>query len=106
MKKSIVFFIGVVFVLTACHKNSVPTITTRKKDPPPPISATLPVKPDMDAGKTIFIVHCGRCHDLPDPFKYTAPRWESILKTMIPRAKLNREEAVHIRAYINANAGH
>jgi hypothetical protein len=28
---------------------------------------------------------CARCHDPKDPTEYTAPRWESILKSMAPK---------------------
>ena len=61
------------------------------------------VKPDMAMGKIIFTNRCGRCHDLPDPVQFTAQRWEGILKTMIPRARLDKEQEIHVTAFIKAN---
>ena len=90
-------------VLSACSKKTLPVIATRTIDPPPPVSPVINVKPDMETGKAIFTSRCNRCHDLPELAKYKAERWDGILKIMMPRARLNREQEVHIAAYIKAN---
>ncbi len=56
------------------------------------------------AGKIIYANRCGRCHGLKNTESYTLQRWENILKTMIPKAKLNDEEAKQVTAYVMANA--
>ena len=104
MKKIILVFVIVACALSACHKKAIPTITTRKTDPPPPISGTVDIKPDIGAGKTIFTARCSRCHDLPAPAKYTVQRWEVILKLMLPKARLSEEQEIHVTAYIKKNS--
>jgi cytochrome c5 len=89
----------------ACTKKSLPTITARTSEPSRPVTAsTADIIPDLETGKTIFTNRCGRCHGLPEPAKYTSQRWETILATMIPRARLDKEQEVHITAYLKANA--
>lgn len=104
MKK--VFFILTIILslITACHKKAVPTITDRTTDPPPPVSPVINVTPGLEAGKTIFNNRCARCHGLPELNKYNAEKWESILTTMIPRARLDKVQEVHVKAYVLANA--
>ena len=104
MKKTIFLLIVVAGIIQACQKKGIPTIADRTIDPPKPESPVANVKPDMEAGKTIFTTRCAKCHDLPDPAKFTADRWDGILRTMIPRAGINRVQEVHITAYIKANA--
>jgi mono/diheme cytochrome c family protein len=56
------------------------------------------------AGQTLYTNRCGRCHGLKNTENYTQQRWENILKTMIPKARLNDEEAKQVTAYVLANA--
>lgn len=93
----------------ACHKKAVPQITARTEFPPAPSSGRIPSagnSPEaIAAGKIIFETKCNRCHDLKEAQVYTANRWTSILKTMIPRARLNEEQARQLTSYVMANAG-
>ena len=103
MKKTAFVIITIASIILACNKKTIPTISDRTTDPPKPESPVANVKPDLAIGKTIFTTRCARCHDLPDPAKYTAERWDGILRTMIPRAGVNRVQEVHVAAYIKAN---
>jgi mono/diheme cytochrome c family protein len=58
----------------------------------------------IEAGHTVYTSKCGRCHGLKDPANYTAERWEPILKSMAPKARLSDEETAQVRAYVQANA--
>lgn len=89
--------------MQACQKKTLPNITTRTTEPAKPVSIVADVMPDVAKGKIIFSNRCGRCHDLPDPVQYTSPGWDGILKSMIPRARLDKEQEIHVTAYINAN---
>ena len=66
--------------------------------------ASTPRQAHIAMGKIVFTNRCGNCHDLPKPEQYTTQRWEGILSYMIPRARLNEEQGVHVTAYLKANA--
>lgn len=55
-------------------------------------------------GHTIFENNCANCHKLKEPETRTAVQWNSIIKRMIPRAKLSDEDGKLVRAYVIANA--
>lgn len=97
-----------IVILLACQHQSIPVITDRKAEKPKRIvSVYAPpgtVTADTSAGKTLFMASCSRCHGLPEIRLYREPRWEGILLTMIPKTRLNEEQAVHVRAYVLANA--
>jgi hypothetical protein len=89
------------FIILACHKKGIPTITARQDKP---LSwQTENFVTDIDAGRMTFIAKCKRCHVQPDPLTYNAQRWDGILSVMIPRARLTKEEANNVTAYIKAN---
>lgn len=88
----------------ACTHKSLPEITSRRTESLKKDNSTKAVIPDMNIGKTVFISRCGKCHDLPLPEQFTAQRWEGILSYMIPKARLNNEQGVHVTAYLKANA--
>lgn len=100
MKKATILFATISLFILACHKKAVPTFSTRSID----ITATANNKtPDIEAGKTVFTARCNRCHDLPDPSKYNAQRWDGILGVMTSRARLTKEETDNVTAYVKAN---
>ncbi|MBL1410594.1 c-type cytochrome [Sphingobacterium faecale] len=55
-------------------------------------------------GNAIFKNSCGSCHKLKQPETQTAEKWNSIIKRMIPKAKLSDEEGKLVRAYVIANS--
>jgi mono/diheme cytochrome c family protein len=58
----------------------------------------------ISAGQNIYINRCGRCHYLKTVQDYTSQQWDNILKRMIPKAKLNKEEAEQVTAYVMEHA--
>jgi len=101
-------FLILTILITACHNKAVPVIPSRTEFPPAPKSSAHPVvenSPEaIAAGKMIFETRCNRCHDLKVVDVYTAERWTTILQTMIPRARLNEEQAKEVKSYVMANA--
>jgi cytochrome c5 len=106
MKRTVVSLIAITALIISCQKKTVPVISERKKQPAgPEIAApSATIIPDTSTGKIVFINRCGKCHGLPEPDQFTAKRWDGILSYMIPRAKLNNEQGVHVTAYLKANA--
>jgi hypothetical protein len=100
------FFIMVIIFLS-CQRKTTPVITERTSFPEPPKSTSPVVEANtpefIAAGKVIYTGKCSRCHDMKEPSAYSAERWPSILKSMIPKAKLNSEQASQLTAYVMAN---
>jgi mono/diheme cytochrome c family protein len=108
MKKFVIISFVYTIVIVACHKKTVPEIASRTEFPTAPKSNQSDVienSPEaIAAGKIIFETRCNRCHELKDANGYTTDRWGTILKTMIPRARLNDEQAKQVTSYVMANA--
>ena len=101
-KIALIFLLSALF---ACQRKAIPVITERKDAPSPkPVLVKETIVADTAAGRQIFMARCGRCHGLPDPIQYTAKRWETILASMIPRSRINKEQALHLTAFVNTNA--
>lgn len=98
-----------VLIVVACQKKAVPVISERKRQPPPEVVTTFPppatIAPDTAIGRMVFVNRCGKCHGLPEPAQFNFEKWEGILVSMMPKAKLNEAQKIHIRAYIKENAG-
>ena len=72
---------------------------------PPPNAPKGPEKPsELEMGRSVYTSNCTKCHAAKNVKNYTFARWESILKTMVPNAKLTTEEESYLVAYIRANA--
>jgi cytochrome c5 len=103
MKKIISLFIAGITIITACQKRAVPVITSRTTEPAAPkADETKPA--DATAGQVVYNNRCGRCHGLPETGKYTTRRWETIMASMAPRARLDKQQTMDVTAYVNANA--
>lgn len=60
-------------------------------------SATLA---DLQAGRSIFINSCGKCHSLYSPDSYTAANWKSIVPNMASRAGLSATQTAQVTKYV------
>lgn len=103
MKIPFIAILSVLIVLLSCQKKAIPVITARKVEPSAPKMEELSA-PDLQKGKQLFANRCGRCHGLPDPVQYTEKRWETIMVLMAPKAKLSKQEQVHVTAWVKENA--
>lgn len=72
---------------------------------PPPSAPKAPEKgSEVDLGKSVYASKCNKCHAAKNVSRYTLVQWETILKVMVPNAKLTAEEESYLYAYIKANA--
>jgi cytochrome c5 len=108
MKPLVLIILVFLLAAEACQKKSVPVIAERKTRPYRKVFSTYSppgsVAADTVAGKMIFMARCNRCHAIPEPQQYTSSRWEVILEGMLPKAGIEKENRVHVRAYLLANA--
>lgn len=103
MKATVTILILAIIVF-ACHRKTVASsdniiisnkTNTERKVANPEVAS---------AGQTVYANRCGRCHGLKKTENYTTQQWENILKSMIPKAKLNDDEAREVTAYVLEHA--
>lgn len=114
MKKAIVIFslLAVSFAMVKCspkaNKATTATTTTTATEATPTevatSTSTAPSAAQIESGKALYTNKCGTCHGLKDPVKYTQESWKHILKSMIPKAKLNEADGNLVTFYVMANA--
>lgn len=103
MKTSIAILV-LALVVFACHRKTVASsdniVISNKTN-----TETKVAEPEVaSAGQTVYTNRCGRCHGLKKTENYTTQQWSNILKSMIPKAKLNDDEAKQVTAYVMEHA--
>lgn len=94
MKKGLLVSLTIVlFITVACH-SSVKVGDTKYR------------KSDATAGQAIYDAggKCTKCHKPKNVGAYTPEKWTGILNKMIPKAKLNDNEAKLVTAYVMLHA--
>jgi|SRR6185369_555788 len=116
MKKILFLSLLIGVIIIACSRKTVatkePVIPQREATITPIINNTPAVssttvatdETTISLGKTVFESRCGRCHGLKNVGDYTEQRWDGILRTMAPRARLTEAETQQVAAYLKANA--
>ena len=117
MKRTISVSLVIALVIIACSRNTIaskePVIPRRETSTTStPDSTTTVSQPTVELtdavsialGKTIFETRCGRCHGLKNTADYTSQRWEGILRSMTPKARLTQTEIQQVTAYVKANS--
>ena len=103
MKKVLALSVFIVIITAACHKKAVPATTQTAPEPAP--TAVVSTDPAViEAGHAVYTTKCTKYHALKVVDNYTADRWTGILKSMIPKAKLDDTESGQVTAYVMANA--
>ena len=111
MKKfSVIFFMAL--AVLACQRKTIAesdiilsnktTATEKPKASKVELNATASEMAKQ--GSVVFSNRCGKCHALKPVAKYSSTEWDNILKSMIPKAKLNEAEAKQVTAYVMEHA--
>ncbi|NVO21661.1 MAG: hypothetical protein HXX13_18320 [Bacteroidetes bacterium] len=87
------------FAATGCQKDNSATSSALYVPSASDVtnSATLA---DLQAGRTLYINHCGDCHELYLPESFSATQWRSILPNMTPRTNLTSAEVSLVTKYV------
>ena len=110
MKRLLSLLLLLAIIMIACSKKTVATkevATESAQAVQPETSKSTGEVADVNliaAGKTIYETKCTRCHGMKPTDFYTPERWDGILKTMVPKAKLTEGETEQVTAYVKANA--
>ncbi|MEP6675970.1 MAG: cytochrome c [Ferruginibacter sp.] len=110
MKQPIAILILLLF-FTACHKRVIPvtsassgsTIISSRETAQASETAVTPTvtnSSEILAGNKLYRANCGKCHELKDPGSYKKDRWNSIMITMAPKAKLDDKQKSLVLAYV------
>jgi cytochrome c5 len=101
MKKTITI-LSMALIVAACHRKTAASADTAAAEK---LKTEAAAHAELVAqGKTVYTNRCGRCHGLKDATAFTTEEWDGILKSMIPKAKLNETEAQQVTAYVKAQA--
>ena len=111
MKKIVSVLVVLAITFIGCSKKTVATKDVGTKGATeavqPETSTSAVDAPDANllaAGKTIYETRCTRCHGMKSLNIYTPERWDRILESMVPKAKLTESETQQVTAYVKANA--
>ena len=111
MKKLLSALLILSLIVIACSKKTVATkdnaINTSAETPSAETSKSNAEVTDaslLAAGKAIYETKCTRCHGMKPTTFYTADRWNGILKSMVPKARLTETETQEVTAFVRANA--
>jgi cytochrome c5 len=106
MKKAITI-VSLALLVFACSRKTTNTAQTTTPAPTT-TETTATVNAEhaamVEQGKTVYTTRCNRCHALKDVTAYTTTRWDGILKSMVPKAKLDSTQAQQVTAYVMENA--
>lgn len=106
MKKilSILTIGGTLLIMANCTPKVASNVA--EKDPVPTKAQVLASfsEDQLNKGKTLYIDRCAKCHKLFPEDSRTPVQWNSILKKMIPKAKLNYDDGKLVRAYLIAHS--
>lgn len=56
----------------------------------------------LQAGHTLYMNNCGKCHALVAPPNRTIDQWNKILPKMFPKTRLTEDEQAKVRTYVMA----
>ncbi len=106
MKKTIVIIgaVATTMLLTQCAKKTSPG--SKKMTPAEEVAAVKShyTEDQIAKGQPIFEANCGKCHDLRQPPEFTVHQWDKILPDMSSKAKLSKDDAGVLRAWVITKA--
>ena len=98
------FIIGVFALAFAYGCTAKKAVTPNKEEDVvlvEPVKEKLVITAEVIAeGKSLYGMHCAKCHKLYDPKEYSAQEWTPIVLRMQKKAKISDEQREKIYAYL------
>jgi hypothetical protein len=60
---------------------------------------------ELEAGRTLLLQKCGRCHAVPHPNRYAAVDWPAKVDDMTERSKIDPAQRTSIELYLMTMSG-
>jgi hypothetical protein len=92
--KKIIIYSTTLLTLTACNPKTTEAFEIKKTETPLPEGA-------IAEGNSLYLAHCGKCHDLPVISKYSKEKWQKIVPSMAKEAKLDATQENKILSFVN-----
>ena len=97
---SATFKVALVTMLFAgCSKNIATSTDTLYTPTVADVTSTATLA-DLQAGRSVYINSCGRCHGLYSPDSYSASSWKTIVPGMASKAGLSATETTQVTKYV------
>lgn len=87
--------VGILYACGTQQTGNVAKTETSTTSNPSQIST----KNNLAEGKSLFENSCAKCHDLPDPKKFTGDQWKMVVNSMKGKAHLSEEQADLVYQY-------
>lgn len=103
MKKLLILPVAAALIVSCKSKTTANTAPTKAETvaKSPTTTGTKRLSAEMLAeGKTIYENSCAKCHDLPNPAKYSDTKWVGIMNAMAPKAKLTAAQSEKVYDYV------
>ena len=94
----------VVTAPTVPDKPKSEEVVPAKEETKPVIAGANDTDPNLIAGRIIYTGKCAKCHAAKPVEEFTATRWDGILRSMIPKARLGFDESAQVTAYVKAHS--
>ena len=91
----------VVAGLTGCQLLPVDPATAAPPLMPPSTIADSWTTESLQTSRALYITKCSRCHKFHNPADYSDDEWNGWMKKMTRKARLNAEQEVALRAYLD-----
>ena len=95
MKSKVLIYLGA-FALIFAFSSCSPKVTSDTKG----ASMSFPTA-EIEAGYTLQVQYCVKCHKLKKVTKYSREQWDKILPAMAKKAKITAEQEASINDYVN-----
>jgi len=90
---------AILFLFVSCSKSLTNNTDSLYVPTTADITATATLA-NLQAGRTVFINNCSKCHNYYSPDTYSASSWKTIIPNMASRAGLSATQTTQVTLYV------